>query len=126
MTYSEEEHLLIDMLIGTRNSLERAKSNVKAAQDVQQSFEKQLADVEQALVDYCTANGVIQFSCGNHRIFLGKSESVDIPNVEAVPEEYTRIKREPDKMKIKNTRPEGANWYTIKESNHITLRSKTL
>lgn len=121
---NEEEHLLIDMLIGTRNSLECAKANVKAAQEVQQSFEKQLADVEQAITDYCTANGVVQFSTENHSITLGSSSSIDIPSVDAVPEEYTRIKREPDKVKIKNTRPEGANWYTIKETNFITLRSK--
>lgn len=123
---NDEEHLLIDMLIGTRNSLERAKAQVAAAKEVQASFEKQLADVEQAIVDYCTANGVLQFSSEHHSITLGSSESIDIASIEAVPEEFTRVitKREADKIKIKNTRPQG-NWYTIKQSNHVTLRGKS-
>jgi hypothetical protein len=115
------------MLIGTRNSLERARNQVAAAKEVQASFEKQLADVEQAIVDYCTANGVLQFSTEHHSITMGSSESVDVPDAEGVPEEFTRVvtKREADKVKIKNTRPQG-NWYAITEKQFITLRSKNV
>jgi hypothetical protein len=124
ITPQDEEHLLIDMLIGTRNSVQRAKKEVEAASAVLRTMEKQLEDVEQAIIDYCEANGVLQFNAEHYSITVQSRESVDVPDVDAVPEEYTRIKREPNKILIKEARPQG-NWYAIKETKHITLRSKS-
>jgi len=36
------------------------------------------------------------------------------------PDEYARIKREPDKRKIAIEKPQ-ANWYTMKENTYIQL-----
>jgi hypothetical protein len=68
---------------------------------------------------------LIKFKSGNVSVELGKSYSVDVETIGAVPESYIRTKvfKEIDKQKIRDERPQG-NWYTMKESNKITVRSK--
>jgi hypothetical protein len=127
MTNNDEEHLLIDMLIGTRQSLMKCEQDIRAQTEVLHQLQKAEQETEQAIIDYCQANGVVQFSTEHHSITLGNSEEIVVysDDMQAIPEEYARIItiRRPDKIKIKNTRPQG-NWYTIKQSNFITLRSK--
>ena len=125
-TEQDEEAFLLEQLLSARHALEIHKAESSARKFTQNRLEKQLADVEQALLDYVTSNGVEQFETGRHTVTIGQSESVDCPDVEAIPEEYvrTKITREPNKLLIREKRPQGANWYAIKISPKITIHAK--
>lgn len=82
--------------------------------------------MEQAMLDYVNSSGLKQFEAGNHKITIGTSEVVDCPDVDAVPEQFVRTKiiKEPNKVLIKELRPVGANWYSIKTNQKITITTK--
>lgn len=118
MTPLEEEGFLLDQLLGARHALEMHKAK-------KYTLEKRLAEVEQAMLDYMIANGVKAMHVGHNRITLGESFSVAVADIEAVPEEFVRIKttKEPDKMKIRREMPQG-NWYNIEKSHKLTVTTK--
>lgn len=114
MTNDDEEQFLFQQLIGARERVESVKKKQLALQMERNREEKLLADIEQAAIDYMTGNGIIESE--NFRI--KKTQVVDV--LGDFPDEYARIKREPDKRKILANRPD-ANWYVMKENTHIQL-----
>jgi hypothetical protein len=59
-------------------------------------------------------NGVVAETLEDFKISIKRgAESVDCPDINAVPSEYIRIIHEIDKVKIKAVRPSG-NFYVIK------------
>jgi hypothetical protein len=125
MTNENEEQLLTEELLFARKDLELAKQTVAMARIEQNKAEAYLAGVEQAVADYFTGSGLLKFEAGNVTVELGKSYSVDVETIDAVPEAYIRTKvvKEVDKQRIRDERPAG-NFYVMKESNKITVRSR--
>lgn len=123
MTEQDEEKILIDQLQSKRAKVEKIKAARAALMFDQNEAEHELEQVEQAIIDYMTGNGLLQFA----NLELGKSYSVDVENIEAVPEKYIRVKttREVNKALIRAERPEGVNWYTMKESYKLTVKTNT-
>jgi hypothetical protein len=120
MTIEEEEDFIIDKLQSARHALELHKQESSARRFTQNQLEKNVQEAEQALIDYLLSNGLLK----TERVTLGESEAVDAPDVEAIPEEFVRVKttREPNKVLIKELRPHG-NWYAITKNYKITIRS---
>ncbi len=124
LTIQEEENMLIDKLQSARHALEMHKKAVSSMRFEQNALEKQLEEIEQSCIDYMTGNGLVE----TERLRLGTSASVDVPDVDAVPEQFIRekITREPNKILIseahKSGKLSGANWYTIKQSYKLTLK----
>ena len=118
MTNEEEENFIIDRLQSARHALELHKQETSVRRFKQNQLEKELAEVEQALIDYMLGNGLLK----TERVTLGETESVDAPDVDAIPEEFVRVKtvREPNKILIKELRPEG-NWWVLKKTYKITI-----
>lgn len=116
----EEENFIIDRLQSARHALELHKQETTARRFKQNQLEKELADAEQALIDYMLGNGLLK----TERVTLGETESVDAPDVDAIPEEFVRVKtvREPNKVLIKELRPNG-NWYAITKNYKVTVRA---
>lgn len=120
MTITEEENFIIDNLQSARHALELHKAETSARRFKQNQLEKQLEDAERALIDFMLGNGLIK----TDRVTLGETESVDAPDVDAIPDAYVRVKtvREPNKILIKEVRPDG-NWYGVTKNYKVTIRS---
>ncbi len=119
LTVDKEESFLIDQLQSAKHALEIHKKEMTAMRLKQNQLEKIVVDTEQAVIDFMLQNGLLQ----TDRITLGETSSVDVPDVESVPEQFLRIKttKEPNKVLIKELAP-VANWYSIKKNYKLTLR----
>ena len=126
MTNEDEELLLTDKLLDARNKVERIKRLVTYLLTRQNRNQKDLEVIEQAFADYFEGNGLIKLEAMGCIVSYSLSSSVDIADPTAVPEEFIRRKivSEPDKIKIRNEAPRNSNWFTIKQSPKITVRSK--
>lgn len=118
----DEEAFLLQQLLDARHKLKLHKEESSARKFTQNKLEKDLEIVEQALIDYMANNGLNQFEAGHCKVTFGESESIDAPDIDAIPEMFVRTKvtKEPNKILIKELRPEG-NWYNIVKSNKITV-----
>lgn len=110
----DEEQFLIDKMSSARMAFEAIASEIRALQLKKNVTEHQFDECRQAIIDYMQGNGLVE----TERLKLGKSESVDIVDENAVPDEFMRIKKEPNKAAIRAMKPVG-NWYTMKEN--VTL-----
>ena len=125
-TTEDEEKFLLEQLLGARHGLELHKKETSARRFQQNILEKELEVIEQAVADYMTGNGVKQFEAGHCTITISETESVDAPDVDAIPEQFvrTKITKEPNKILIKELRPEGANWYSLKQGFKLTVKEQ--
>lgn len=78
---------------------------------------------EEALMDYMTGNGLVEDETANQVVRLKRGTTVVVDDIDALPEEYIRVKREADRAKIRKMRPQ-ANWYREEET--LTLEVKNL
>lgn len=124
----DEEGFIVGQIQWLRNAVEQNKKQQSALKLESNRLNKELEDAEQALVDYFTANGMTQTHVNKFSITLGYSTSIDVDNLDAVPEDYVRVKttREPNKVLIsemhKAGKLDGANWFSIKTSPKITIK----
>lgn len=128
ITEDEEQDYLFQEMMYARHEIEKINDQIRELQAEKKRFTKRKEETEQALADYMQANGVINFKANKETVTLGESTSVDVPDVEALPDEYVRIKREADKTKIGQALRMGkianANWFTVAVKPKITVRSK--
>lgn len=122
----DEEKILLDQLLTARHNLELHNREAAIHRAKKSELEHNLEVIEQAFADYLIGNGIKQTTINNYTVDLGYSESIDAPDIAAVPEEYIRIKevREINKALVRAKKPEGCNWYIIKQSPKLTVRSK--
>jgi len=122
MTIEEEESLIIDKLQSARHALELHKKECSAMRFKQNQLEKEVDDADRALIDYMLGNGLLK----TERVTLGETTAVDAPDVDAIPDQFVRVKtiREPNKVLIKELRPEG-NWYSLTKNYKVTIRSQS-
>lgn len=122
----DEELLILDQIMGNRHALklheEKARAIISELSAQKNRLEESLENAECAMIDFMTSNGVKSSKVGILSITIGESESIDAPDVNAVPDEYIRIKKEVDKAKLKANRPAG-NYYTITTKHKLTIRS---
>lgn len=121
MTNDEEENLIRDQLSTARMAVEAAERAKRQASDNLAVMKENLAQVQQAALDYMKGNGLVE--CDAFR--LRKSYRVNVENIDAVPDEYKRTKTtiEPDKAKIRANKPEG-NWYIMEESETVEIKEE--
>lgn len=126
MTNDDEEQFLIDNLCAARREAMLHKEQMSMMRLKANQLDAVIEEYEQALVDYMKGNGIKQTTRDNLVVTLGTSESVDCPDISAVPTKYIRTKEthEINKALIRAERPANANWYSIKESDKITITSK--
>lgn len=115
--HNDEERMIADQLASAEahlKELEKKKRNHQTLIDIQK---KEVATLKQAALDYMQGNGLVD----SELFRIQKSTSVIVDDVDALPDEYVRIKREPDKLKIKANLPD-ANWYSIEENINIVRK----
>ena len=116
----EEELFLVQQLLDARHRLEQHKKAMQSLRGEQNGLEARVNEAETALLDYLTANGIKQSSCGPYTMTLLSAEAVEIPDLDAVPDEFCRVKKEPNKSLIRELRPAG-NWYNINSNPSIRI-----
>lgn len=111
----------ISVLNRLENEKELVRSQIKNAQEYIKKLDKtqnRLEDI--ALVVIQEKGDRLEASVGGY-ISTRKSESLEIKDIDAVPIEYSRIKTEPDKEKIKEAikRGEKFDFAEIKEKINV-------
>jgi hypothetical protein len=102
---------------------ETIRRGTEAMRAKQTALTKQANELRAQVIADMQVNGCVKEELADFVISLKRgSESVDVPDDAAVPQDYLRVKTEVDKAKIKAVRPE-ANWYTIKRGED-TLQTK--
>jgi len=123
----EEESLILAHVIARRHSVEILKKQAAELRIKTNQEEKLLSDAEQALIDFYKSSGVNKSECGNYTITLGTAESVDVTDVDSVPEKYIRTKiiKEVNKALIKaeGLRPSpDNNWLSFTTTDKLTIK----
>lgn len=120
---NDEEKMLLDKLLSARHAIELNKQAKRELTMKGNRLEKELEDIEQAWIDYMRGNGLKETEIGHLKLSIGESYSVDVDDVDAVPDEFVREKivREPNKILIRELKPQG-NWYVIKQSYKLTVK----
>lgn len=119
MTNDDEEMIILDQLLDARFVVEGLEKQARTLKSQLDFARAKVETLEQAAIDYMEGNGLIS----TERMRLGRKTSIDVPDVEAIPLKYQRIKKEANKLLIKQEMDEldGANWFTVKESKFITV-----
>lgn len=122
MTNQEEEAFILNEYLSARHELELVETQIRNLRTRKNHLEALKEETKQAMIDYMVGNGVEQTTINHLKVSVSKTYSVDVPDVEAVPEEFLRIKvmKEPNKLLIKEARPD-ANWWSMKESYKLTV-----
>lgn len=110
----------LGMLIDKYQSAQERLSDAKHALD---DAKAEFKVIEEALTDYMTGNGLVEDSTSTKIARIKKGATVVVDDVDALPEEYVRVKREADRALIRKNRPQ-ANWWREEET--IKLEVKNL
>ncbi len=121
MTNDEEEQFIVQQLKDAQHRLRvhvREDSNWRI---VKNQLEAEVARLEIAALDYMKGNGLLE----TEHLSIRKTRAVDVPDIEAVPEQFVREKivREPNKLLIRELAPEG-NWYIMTENESVILKGE--
>jgi uncharacterized protein YoaH (UPF0181 family) len=104
---------------------ETIRIGTQTLRDKQTALTKQANELRAQVIADMQANGVLKEELVDFVISLKRgSESVDIADEAAVPEEYLRIKKEVDKAKIKAVKPEGNWWVMRRGEDTLTIKGK--
>lgn len=92
--------------------------NIRALGADKAVLQKRVDDLYAECLAEMKENGVVKDNAGSYVVTRRKNPAtVDVTDINAVPDEYIRLKKEPDKAKIKDAALAGlkANWLVINE-----------
>ena len=119
----QEEALIIEHIQAARHRLKINQQDQQELKFERIKYENELAEYEQALLDYLQGNGLVK----TERVTLSESEAVEVEDIAAVPAEYIRTKLEVNKLAITKAYKAGllqnANWFVMKKNPKIIIRS---
>lgn len=123
MTNEEEGLFLVQQVNGLRHDIETISNAARDLTAKKRVKETQLAEAETALADYMKGNGLLQTKEGPYSVTLGTSTSVEVEDIESVPERYIRVKtiKEVNKALIKAENLPESNWLKYRVSDKITI-----
>lgn len=119
MTIEDEEKFIIEQLLSARHAAKLAKQKLIEAENFEEA-------TEQALLDYMLANGLKKTEAGDFTVTLGESESVDVSDIDSVPEKYIRTKvvKEVNKALIRAEKLPPSNWLSYTTKPKLTIKHK--
>ncbi len=128
MNLHDEEKFILDQVLSARHDTEFLKTQARELRLKINQAEQREAACEQAFADFMLGNGLTQTQVDEFSITLGKSTSVDVTDIDSVPEKYirTKITKEVNKALIKaeGLSADGNNWLKYSEKNTITIKHK--
>lgn len=116
----DEEKFLIDKLLSARHALKLHKEESSARKFKQNQLEKELKDIEQACISYMAGNGLKETS----GLSISETYSVDVSDIESVPEKYirTKITMEVNKALIRAENLPPGNWPSYSTGYKLTYK----
>lgn len=126
MTTDEEEAFLIDKVLSARHEVILKMDELRALKLSLNQAEQYAESCEQALLDYYAANGITKSTCGDFTATISKSVSVDVADIDSVPEKYirTKITKEVNKALIRAEGLEANNWLSYSYTPTIIIKHK--
>ncbi len=118
---TETEKNFIDALFEARENLLRAERHFDLAKQNKDAATSHLTKVEADILDWMRLNGVTT----TEAFYIKTSERIAVDDVEALPEEYVRVKKEPNKVLIKKHMPK-ANWYRVEKSESLGVKEQKI
>ena len=118
----DEEKFLLEYLNSCNSALLEYKTKLLDAKNHLAFAEKKAEDAKQAVVDYMQGNGLVETDY--FKISTTTSKSVDITDIDSVPDEYIRTKKEVNKAAIKALKLPESNWLKYSEKENIRLDVK--
>lgn len=100
-----------------QSKIESYDEAIKALKNNQAKWVELHCEIMDAVSVEMQSSGIIE----DEFFKLATTTTVDA-DIDAVPEEYIRIKREVNKDKIRKEAPKDANWYTIKETKQLKVK----
>lgn len=124
-TPQDEEAFLLQQLMSARYAVEEHRRETSMRTLIKNKLNKELETIEAAVTDFMINNGVKRFHVGDMSVTISETESVDAPDIGAIPPEFIRLNTtvEPNKILIKELRPVG-NWYSIQKSYKIIVKGE--
>lgn len=121
MTNNDEENLIYVLLQIAARKLEEAKKAKRTASWKVEEAQANFDEMHQAALDYMQGNGLLETDFFK----ITTSYRVDVESIDAVPDDYLRVKTitEIDKAKICTNKPAG-NWYVL--TPNLTVKAKVL
>lgn len=121
-----EEQMILDQILSEDEkvlSLTNQMKKLKLELDITKARQ---TNARQALIDYYKACGVSKSECGDYVMSISKTKSVDVLDIDSVPEKYVRTKttKEVNKALIKAEGLEANNWLQYKETPKLTIKHK--
>lgn len=101
--------------------------NIKSMREAQTGCSSEANQLWAEVIAEMQADGLVKEVYDEFDVSLREGrESIIIADDSSVPDEYTRIKREPDKVKIGLAAKEGlqANWFVIERKPTLTIKGK--
>lgn len=117
-----EEQLLLEALLSANIEAQEAHNTLVDAKTKDALAKARQADARQAVVGYMMGNGVVETE--HFKVTTVKTKSVDVENLDSVPESYIRIKKELNKAKIEADKLPESNWLKYSEKETIRLEVK--
>lgn len=126
MTETEEEVFIVSQVMAARHKVELLKKEAANLRFRISEADRIKEEMEQAMIDYMVANGIAKTETDDFNISLGKSMSVDVTDIESVPERYIRVKevKEVNKALIKAENLPASNWLVYSEKPTLNIKSK--
>jgi hypothetical protein len=104
---------------------ETIRAGSEALRAKQTALTKQANELRAQVIAEMKNNGVVAETLEDFKISIKRgAESVDCPDINAVPSEYIRIIHEIDKAKIKAVKPEGNWWVMRRGDDTLTIKGK--
>lgn len=127
--YNAQILAIVDEIHQAEADAERAKEKSITWANASRSHAKHAENLRDKLRDMLLADGVKSMPMGSLTIYISEVEGglQVTDDIDAIPAEYVRVKREPDKKKIKDMLKSGqqVNWASLGEPKKtITIRSK--
>lgn len=131
MTMDDEERIMLEAVLSARHAVKLEKEAKREHEQRIKEAERNEYVAEQAFIDYMKAHGIKATEVAyKWNVTLGQSTAIDVPDVDALPAQYVREKiiREPNKALIAEMHKAGAltgaNWYSVRVSDKITITNK--
>jgi hypothetical protein len=119
----------IDKICSLENEANLLKRNRDDIIAMIRKAEQASSELREKVISEMKTDGVVKDGLTKYDISLRNTPAtIEVVDIDSVPEEFTRIKREPDKIKIKDAAMRGlkANWFSIIDGKEtLTIKGKS-
>lgn len=112
------------MTYALKADIEMFKNEIDRLEKKKKSCENKMKWLKNQLLCFYNANGRKKINAGTFTVTVRRSEAVDISDLSKIPQEYMKVKTEPDKTAIKNAIKQGVeiDGAIIQEKESVQIK----